>query len=222
MNIAKNHWVTFKCTVIDISLHLLVPVTFSFGTYFTAVVTQIYLRWTISKHSTPARLQEKHWKLYKSYWNHLGGPNFHWLIPLTFESSTGHHWPSWPKPPIQLRSRWSWGPAHKNTGGLDHSNRPKLPIYYTLSTSAGWRCQLIPLTFEPSRTKLKIFTTTRPPKLQIRYSWDPVHKTAWWLSDLERSYSWFTTPLPRIQLRTDNFGQKLENSLRNSPATGQM
>ena len=28
MNIAKNHWVTFKCTVIDISLHLLVPVTF--------------------------------------------------------------------------------------------------------------------------------------------------------------------------------------------------
>ena len=28
MNIDKNHWVTFKCTVIVISLHLLVPVTF--------------------------------------------------------------------------------------------------------------------------------------------------------------------------------------------------
>ena len=28
MNIAKNHWVTVKCTVIAISLHLLVPVTF--------------------------------------------------------------------------------------------------------------------------------------------------------------------------------------------------
>ena len=36
MNIAKNHWVTFKCNVIDISLHLLVPVTFSFGNIPTA------------------------------------------------------------------------------------------------------------------------------------------------------------------------------------------
>ena len=42
MNIAKNHWVTLKCTVIVISLHLLVPVTFSFGTIFTA----FYFKWT--------------------------------------------------------------------------------------------------------------------------------------------------------------------------------
>ena len=66
MNIAKNHWVTLKCAVIDISLHLLVPVTFSFGTYFTTfwnnstvlvLLMQQFedflhlfqLRWTISK-----------------------------------------------------------------------------------------------------------------------------------------------------------------------------
>ena len=40
MNIAKNHWVTFKCTVIVISLHLLVPMTYSFGTIFTAFLLQ--------------------------------------------------------------------------------------------------------------------------------------------------------------------------------------
>ena len=46
MNIANNHWVTLKCAVINISLHLLVPVNFSFGTYFTAFGTNF--------------LQEKH------------------------------------------------------------------------------------------------------------------------------------------------------------------
>ena len=135
MNIAKNHWVTFKCTVIDISLHLLVPVTFwlwghilqhfwttkLYRKLLKTTGNSIYLGWTIPKEGqiSPFLLTR----------------------PLTFKASTGHHWQSWPKSPIQLRSRCFWKPSHKTPGRLDHLKRPKLPIYYTPTrgSSENWQ-----------------------------------------------------------------------------------
>ena len=85
MNIAKNHWVTFKCSVINISLHLLVPSDHSFLEQFYSILLQLDYRkntnnpaeqstrtfisqnlprWTISKPKTLLKTTSE-------------GPNFH-------------------------------------------------------------------------------------------------------------------------------------------------
>ena len=49
MKIAKNHWVTFKCTVIHISLHLLVPSDHSYLGQFDSIFLQLDYRKTNTK-----------------------------------------------------------------------------------------------------------------------------------------------------------------------------
>ena len=44
---------------------------------------------------------------------------------------------------------------------------------------------LVPPVFEPSRAKLRVFATTRPPELCKTASWEALHKTPRRLSDLE-------------------------------------
>ena len=124
------------------------------------------------------------------------------LIPLTFKAFTGHKWQNQPKLPPDLRRRTSWEQLHKMPRWLDCSKRPKLSIYYTPIhreglhiTKNAYFCPLVPPTFKPPRAKLRTLTTTRPPTLRSRCSWDPLHKTVRRLSDPERSYSRFTTPL---------------------------
>ena len=69
---------------------------------------------------------------------HLRGPNFCQLVPPIFEASTGHHWHSWPKPPIQLQSRCSWDPVHKMAWQLSDPGRSCSWFTTPLSTSEGW------------------------------------------------------------------------------------
>ena len=68
----------------------------------------------IDAEKSPIYLAWKTWK------NHLGGPNFHRLVPLTFKLSRGKLGQSNPKTPPELHNRTSQKPLHKTRGRLDY------------------------------------------------------------------------------------------------------
>ena len=137
MNIAKNHWVTFKCTVIVISLHLLVPVTFSFRTILqhlglhssstTVLIHRFYLRWTISKvifnsdgHPSAQHLQTTldFISPQKAVTNVRQRAECCHSVPLTFEASKAMTGSQTPTTQPDLCRRTSWEPSYQVAGQL--------------------------------------------------------------------------------------------------------